>query len=133
MRQIFTSQRLETVEGVAQLLQQHGVETYISHSRSYKGRRRSSFSYRTADRDGQPGVWVVRADQLVQARDLLRTAGLLESTRSSYLPSNDGNAAPSPTARVAAAPRLASRVRLALLATVSVMAVITVMRMLGGA
>jgi hypothetical protein len=130
MRQIFTSQRLETVEGVARLLQEHGIETHTSNPRSYKGRRRSSFSYRTATRESQPGVWIVRADQLVPARDLLRQAGLLESTRpDSCLPSNDSRMTPAP-ARPGV--RLATRIRLALLATVSVMAVISTVRMLSG-
>ena len=45
MRQIFTSQRLETVEGVARLLEEAGIGTYISHPRSYRSKRRGQFSY----------------------------------------------------------------------------------------
>jgi hypothetical protein len=130
MRQIFTSQRLETVEGVARLLEEHGIETHTSHARSYKGRRRGGFSYSAAHREPQPGVWVVRADQLVPARDVLREAGLLESTRiGSFLPSNDGNMALAPQKP---ATRLARRIRLALLATASVMAVISTLRIFAG-
>ena len=44
MRQIFTSQRLETVEGVARLLEDAGIAVYISQARSYRGRRRGQFS-----------------------------------------------------------------------------------------
>lgn len=34
MRQVFSSARLENVEGVARLLNEQGIETYISQSRS---------------------------------------------------------------------------------------------------
>jgi hypothetical protein len=128
MRQIFTSQRLETVEGVARLLEESGIETYTSHARSYRGRRRGGFSYSAANHEPQPGVWVVRADELVRARELLRQAGLLESTRHNplaYEPAND------PPAAQKSPLRTAMRVRLALLAVVTVLATLTSLRMLG--
>lgn len=88
MRQIFSSQRLENVEGVARLLNENGIETYISDGRSYKGNRRGGFSYSAGRGAGStPGVWVVKAEDQTRARELLREAGLLESSRSktSYL------------------------------------------------
>ena len=45
MRQVFTSQRLETVEGVARLLEDAGIAVYISQPRSYHSRRSGQFSY----------------------------------------------------------------------------------------
>jgi hypothetical protein len=88
MRQLFTSQRLENVEAVAKLLNEAGIETWVSEARSYKGNRRRTFSYKEHDRGGsQPGVWIVKADDVTRARSLLIEAGLLESTKpDSYLP-----------------------------------------------
>ena len=40
MRQVFRSPRLENVEGVKALLEEHGIATYLSGGRSYKGSRR---------------------------------------------------------------------------------------------
>lgn len=84
MRQIFRSPRLENVEGVAQMLDAEGIETWISQARSYKGGRRGTFSYLQSAREGEdawPAVWIVRAEDQPRARQLLRDAGLLSSTR----------------------------------------------------
>ncbi|PJK07889.1 hypothetical protein CO610_06865 [Lysobacteraceae bacterium NML95-0200] len=78
MRQIFTSQRLETVEGVAELLEKEGIATRIRNGRSYKGSYSRGFSYHDAPNASQPSVWVVHADDYSKARQLLREAGLLE-------------------------------------------------------
>lgn len=90
MRQVFTSPRLENVEAVAELLRAEGIEVRISNDRSYRGNRRSNFSYRDGGESGpQPAVWIVNADDQPRGRQLLRDAGLLESSRageSSYLP-----------------------------------------------
>lgn len=82
MRQIFTSQRVETVEGVAQLLEAAGIATYISNGRSYHGRRGSQFKYSDpTPKSKQPTLWVRHADDQPRARELLRAQGLLETTR----------------------------------------------------
>ncbi|MEO6227175.1 MAG: hypothetical protein ABIO61_04865 [Thermomonas sp.] len=90
MRQVFSSQRLENVEAVAELLRKEGIDVRISDGRSYQGNRRSHFSYRDGAESGrQPAVWILKADDQPRGRQLLRDAGLLESTRageSSYLP-----------------------------------------------
>lgn len=89
MRQVFTSPRLETVESVERLLNEAGIATHMSQGRSYKeGSLRRNFSYREgANRDPDPAVWVLQAEDLVRARELLRQGGLLDSTRpDSYLP-----------------------------------------------
>lgn len=88
MRQVFTSPRLENVERVAALLQEHGVVTRITNGRTFKGSLRGSFSYReSANKNPPPAVWVVRSEDQPKARELLRDAGLLDSGRSptSYL------------------------------------------------
>jgi hypothetical protein len=88
MRQVFTSPRLENVERVAALLQEHGVVTRITNGRTFKGSLRGNFSYReTANKTPPPAVWVVRSEDQPKARELLRDAGLLDSGRSptSYL------------------------------------------------
>ena len=90
MRQVFSSARLENVEAVAELLRNEGIEVRISDGRSYRGNRRSNFSFRDDGQSGpQPAVWILNADDQPRGRQLLRDAGLLDSTRvgeSSYLP-----------------------------------------------
>ncbi|GHB98752.1 hypothetical protein [Thermomonas carbonis] len=91
MRQVFTSPRLENVEAVAGLLRAEGIEVRITNDRSYRGQRRSHFSYREDEEapSPKPAVWIVNADEQPRARQLLRDAGLLDSSRdgtSSYLP-----------------------------------------------
>jgi hypothetical protein len=49
MRKVFTSPRLENVEAVAALLQDAGIQVKISEARSYRGTRRSSFTYRESE------------------------------------------------------------------------------------
>lgn len=83
MRQVFSSPRLENVERVATLLGEAGIETRITHGRSYKGGLRGAFSYREGARTGPvPAVWVVKSEDQPPARAILRAAGLLDSTRS---------------------------------------------------
>lgn len=82
MRQIFSSQRVETAEGVAKRLSDAGIEVRMSNGRSYHSKRSGQFSYLEKGNDKNlPTVWVVRADDQVRAREILREAGLLASTR----------------------------------------------------
>lgn len=82
MRQVFSSPRIENVEGVAKLLGDAGIEVRVTDGRSYKGGIRGDFSYRDHDRkDPQPAVWIVRSEDQPQARAILRGAGLLATTR----------------------------------------------------
>jgi hypothetical protein len=64
------------------------IETYVSDARSYKGNRRGTFSYQQSGRgQSQSGVWIVKAEDVTRARQLLVDAGIIESTRpDSYLP-----------------------------------------------
>ena len=39
MRQVFSSQRIETVEGVAKLLTDAGIAVHVSNGRSYQSKR----------------------------------------------------------------------------------------------
>lgn len=80
MRQVFSSPRLENVEGVAQLLRDAGIEVRVSDGRSYKRNLRGDFRYTDND-SRQPAVWVVQSAQQLPARELLREAGLIDSTR----------------------------------------------------
>ncbi|MFO7338714.1 MAG: hypothetical protein C0P65_002725 [Lysobacteraceae bacterium] len=82
MRQVFTSQRLETVEGVARMLEEAGIAVHISNPRSYHSRRSGQFSYaEPLPANKQPAVWVRRPEDQPRARELLRQAGLLSTTR----------------------------------------------------
>lgn len=126
MRQIFTSQRVETVEGVAQLLQRNGIETYISNGRSYHGKRGSQFSYSDpVGKQKQPTVWVRHADDQPRAREILREQGLLGSTRpgqSRLLEFGE------PDAAAGNRRRWATRIRLVLLALIVAAAGFTFLR-----
>lgn len=91
MRQIFTSQRLENVEGVAQLLNDAGIDTKITDGRTWKGNSRREFSYNDKKQSttSQPAVWVMKADDYKRARELLQQGGLLDASKTtSYLPDN---------------------------------------------
>ena len=128
MRQIFTSPRLENVEGVARLLNEHGIETWISEGRSYKGARRREFSFRDGGGGPQPAVWIVKAEDQTRARELLREAGLIDSTRpvDSYLPEPFQHAAGGkPSANA-----LAFRIKLVLLAAIAGAAGLILFRLL---
>jgi len=73
---------MENVERVAELLRDAGIETRITHGRSYKGGLRGAFSYRDHVRtDPVPALWVVLSEDQPAARAILRAAGLLDSTR----------------------------------------------------
>ena len=82
MRRVFASQRVETAEGVAKLLREAGIEILVSNGRGYKTRRSGQFSYLDKpDEKTIPSVWVVRAEDQPRARQILRDAGLMETTR----------------------------------------------------
>lgn len=82
MRQIFSSQRVETVEGVAELLRSHDIEVRVTDGRTYHTKRRGQFSYLDQNKNIRPPtVWVVRADDQPKAREILRDARLLDTTR----------------------------------------------------
>ncbi|MCL7714346.1 DUF2007 domain-containing protein [Stenotrophomonas mori] len=82
MRKIFSSQRVENAEGVAQMLRDAGIEVRVTNGRSYRTRRRGQFSYLDKKDESQlPSVWVVRADDQPRAREILRDARLLDTTR----------------------------------------------------
>lgn len=81
MRQVFTSPRLTNVEAVAALLEEAGIATKITNGRSYRGKFDRGMSYRDTGGDNQAAVWVMRSEDQPRAREMLREAGLLDSTR----------------------------------------------------
>lgn len=82
MRQIYTSQRNENVDRVVELLKSANIDTYVTNRRAYDsgGYKRFSYSDR-GQRIEWPAVWIVRAEDQVQARQLLREAGLEPAVR----------------------------------------------------
>ena len=80
MRQVFSSLRLGNVEGVAKLLEDAGIEVRVTGGRSYKSGWSGRRTYNDSDRGEQAAVWVVNSEDQPRARQLLRDAGLLEST-----------------------------------------------------
>lgn len=128
MRQVFSSQRVETAEGVAKLLRDEGIAVRLSNGRSYRSKRSGQFSYlEPVASQAQPTVWVVHADDQPRARELLRNAGLLDSTRrdasaSPYLSDFRSQAVPD------SGKRLAWRIRIGLLLAIGAVALVTVLR-----
>ncbi|MFC6839845.1 putative signal transducing protein [Xanthomonas theicola] len=129
MRQIFSSQRVETAEGVARLLREQGIEVRLSNGRSYRSRRSGQFSYiEPAAAQAQPTVWVVHADDQPRARALLRESGLIDSTRNDpaqtlpYLSEFRSQAVPD------TGKRWAWRIRVALLLAIGAVTLVTVLR-----
>ena len=126
MRQIFTSQRVETVEGVAKLLTDAGIQTHISNGRSYRSGRGGQFSFMEPVKPSQqPTLWVKLPEDQPRAREILRQAGLLESTRAGqYTPLTFNDPPKEPTSRRS----WAWRIRIALLVVIGGAALFTVMR-----
>lgn len=126
MRQVYTSLRVETVEGVAKLLRDAGIEVHIANGRSYHSKRGGQFSYaEPMQPKQQPSVWVRHAEDQPRAREILRQAGLIASSRQGQQPAL--LFATPATATVAGRP-LAWKIRVALLVAVAVAAMVTVVR-----
>jgi hypothetical protein len=132
MRQIFTSPRLENVEAVDKLLVEAGIETRLTHARSWNRATKRDFSY-THHSGGEgynwPACWVLKAEEYSRARQVLRDAGVeLQTTRTIDAPSYVASAPVAP-----AAPRLstATRVRYMLLAIVLAVSAIYTLRAIG--
>lgn len=127
MRQVFTSLRVETVEGVAKLLEDAGIEVYLANGRSYHSKRGGQFSYAEPMKlKQQPSVWVKRAEDQPRAREILRAAGLLATTRPSQgepLVFAGADTIDEPKKRP-----LAWRIRIALLIAIAIAALVTVLR-----
>jgi hypothetical protein len=127
MRQIFSSQRVETVEGVAKLLRDAGIDVRITNGRSYHSKRGSQFSYLdTSKATTHPTLWVVHADDQPRAREILRDARLLETTRRDH-PTAEF-AFRDQAAEVAPARNGAWRIRIGLLLLIAAVAMVVVMR-----
>jgi hypothetical protein len=130
MRQMYSSPRLSNVEGVAQLLTDHGIDNKITQGRTYKGVSRREFSFRETEKskDEQPAVWVLKPDDYTRARELLHESGLIDAAkaRDSYLPESfqfkEEAAKPDPARRI-------FRIKLTLLAIIGAMAGLMALRM----
>jgi len=124
MRQVFASPRLENVEGIAQFLEAQGIEVRITHGRSYKGGWGGRRTYRDSEGGPLPAVWVVKSEDQPRARQLLREAGLLDSTRGggsdSFLAPSVHVGSPEPGAAKPPAQKRAFRYKIGLLIAIVV-------------
>lgn len=133
MRQVFSSARLANVEQVAQMLRDAGIEVKVTEGRSFNtGGFRGTGSYVDAEAK-KPAVWVIKSEDQVRARELLREEGLIDSTR------GGAEAYAMPSFRTvereqAASPasKRAFRVKMALIAGIVIVLVVTLMRSFGG-
>jgi len=134
VRRVFSSPRLENVERVAQLLEDAGIHTRITHGRSYRGGLRGNFSYREgADDKPVPAVWVVYSEDQPKARAMLREQGLLDSTRG-----DTGYRLPTfrsedPVSREDAGRKRALRLKIGLLLVIAVVLAMALFTQFGGA
>jgi hypothetical protein len=82
MRQVFSSPRIENVDRVEALLHEAGIGTHVSNRDKLRRDRLRSFSYSARpDSSSWPAVWIQQAEDLPRARELLREAGVMGSTR----------------------------------------------------
>jgi len=82
MRQVYASQRVENVDRVVALLEEAGITTRVVNRDKLNRDRFQRFSYGDAgDSRGWPAVQIVSAEDMPKARELLRAAGLMGSTR----------------------------------------------------
>ena len=128
MRQVFTSPRLENVEGVSQLLTEAGIDNKVSGDRGYRkvSRREFSFIQRKDDGSSHPAVWVIKSEDYKPARDLLHGSGLIDATAGgSYVPETLQFKA----TRQAEPRRRVMRIKLALFAAIGILATWTMARM----
>ena len=128
MRQVFTSQRIENVEGVAALLRDAGIEVRITNGRSYKGNRRGTFKYSEPGTGPLPAVWVIRSEDQPRARALLRGAGLLATTRPTDAFLGGGPAAPVDAKAPPDPQRRAMRIKLVLIAAIVLVVMLQYLR-----
>lgn len=132
MRQVFTSARLTNVEQVAQMLREAGIEVKVTEGKSFNsGGFRGTRSYVDAEAK-KPAVWVVKSEDQVRAREILREEGLIDSTRggdNAYaLPAFrtvENERAASPTAK------RAFRIKMALIAGIVIVLVVVLLRSFG--
>ncbi|KAB7764619.1 putative signal transducing protein [Xanthomonas maliensis] len=128
MRKIFSSQRIETAEGVAELLRDAGIEVRMSNGRSYQSKRSGQFSYLDqGNGQAHPTVWIVHANDQPKARELLREARLLDTTRRD-LPHAEYTFRDGETGSSTSARSWAWRIRLALLVVIAGVAMVVVLR-----
>ena len=127
MRKIFSSQRVENAEGVAQILRDAGIEVRVTNGRSYHSKRRGQFSYTDkVNNDNQPAVWVVHANDQPRAREILRDKRLLDTTRRDH-PTAEYAFRDAP-AETGTGRNWAWRIRIALLVVIACVALVIMLR-----
>ena len=93
MRQIYSSVRLENVDRVVALMNEEGIETSVTGGRSFKRSGRRDFSFKEQNQDPAT-VWIVRSEDVARASEIMRSAGLLRSTRDADFVPSAGRFAP---------------------------------------
>lgn len=82
MRQVYASPRNENVDRVVAMLGEAGIATRVVNRDKINRGRFQKFSYREpGNAAAWPAVQIVSAEDMPKARELLRSAGLMGSTR----------------------------------------------------
>lgn len=127
MREIYASPRPENIDRMVALLDEHGIETRVYNRSRWKKPGYKRFSYVSGNNRARwAQVEVIHADDMPQARQLLRDIGIGPVTRHAEV------------LEISRAPRrgrrrmaTASRIRMLALVAVSVAMVVLILRMAG--
>lgn len=80
MRQIYTSPRLENIERMVALLNEHGIETRVTDRPVYQRASYNRPSFRDNNTESWPKVWISDAHDVPRARALLHDMGIESAT-----------------------------------------------------
>ncbi|HET7562927.1 MAG TPA: hypothetical protein VFJ87_11175 [Rhodanobacteraceae bacterium] len=82
MRKIYASPRLQNIEHLVAVMNEHGIATKVTNRRVYDRSSYVNFSYaRPGNSEDWPTVWVVNANDHTRARQLMREIGIEPPTR----------------------------------------------------
>ncbi len=83
MRMIYTTPRIENAERMARIFLDAGIAARITNDGGWRGRDHRRFSYfsSTSKRNAWPQVWILHADDLPEARQILRDMDIQPAVR----------------------------------------------------
>lgn len=77
MRKIYASPRMQNIDQLVAVMNEHGIATKVTNRRVYDRSSYVNFSYaRPGSSESWPTVWVVHANDHTRARELMREIGI---------------------------------------------------------
>lgn len=129
MRRIYSSPRIENIERLVAVMNEHGIATSVTNRRVYEGSSYRRFSYaRSGFSDDWPAVWITHANDHTRARELMREIGIEPTTRfatelAGYRAQQNGGRSPN---RIAAHARTLALIAVAIAVAIYVAKLMTV-------